>query len=703
MSRLLTLLGGKWQTLRDDRDVVLTRWRRSEIAPMAPANCTFANVVYDPNASLWRLFYHFTTNNTIRQTTSANGRVFSNDAAALGLGSAGAWDDTSIGVPYVWYEEGEPRPWRMIYRGAGALNESHDLGLATSLDGVTWERKDATGTVLSTWVLTGDVGQWDLAPLDHGGVIKVGNTYYLYYNTIGNPRQIGLATSTDLVTWTKHASNPLYIGTVGADIEGATADTNQGRFCPDVVRWDTPSGAIRYAMFVPHYIGAATTPEIEVYTCSSPVFLRADRSYVGTMFRTATTPLSLQNGRTISGSGTDTPRIITDDITRNVTTTARTGHEVRAAVAMNVTTTNWSTELLTWHRSLAGKLEPDGTLAGCRFVNISHDLPVAAPVIRLAPAPGDANVKGLWLPGSTGTWLDVSGSGVHVSHGFEQIGAGGALLVAASSQNVYRRPSAATDPLVTVLEACRGDFSLEVTVTFASHFTSSYRAIYGHSNNTKHHLYLYVEGGVTNYTLNLSLTSGAATKNATIAVPVAGIALDTPYQFAVCRDVTAERLYWFKDGVLLNAGGAAFAWAIDDLSALDPVVPLYIGSSSASSYYWDGHIDQIRASNICRYTANYTPAAFAPSYQASGQIFTDVYDAGSDKIGMLRLLNSQIPAGTSITVLARNATSLADQSVTAEHFTLTQPTGRYHQYLITLATTDATVSPSLTGALAQRR
>ena len=691
------LIGSTPQSIKDNRDILLTQWRRIETNPITPLQYTFGNIIYDPLTEKFRQFEHGQLDNKIYQSFSTNTRVFGERVLALDLGTSVSWDDTAIGVPYVWYEAGETRPYRMMYRGqdsGGVLN----IGLATSIDGDTWERKDTDGNVLTDAVLKqGDPGLWDGGGIDFGGVIKVDTTYYLYYNRItATARQIGLAISTDLVTWTKDENNPLYIRTVGADIDGATEDTEQGRFCADIVRWDKKDGTVRYVMFVPHYIAGSTTPELEVYTCPNPEFYRADRTYIGTMFRTATMPYSEQNGTIIAGSGTDTPRIITDDITRNVNTTTITGDEVLAVVAMN--RTSWTHELLSFNKYLPGKLEPDGVLSGCKFTGLTQDFPVDSPVIRLEQKALDANTKGLWIPSLTGSWCDVSGNKIHLTNASNKIDSNGSEFLATQTGYANRLPTYTTDTLVVNLESIRVNQSVEFSITLKSHFTSGIRSIYAHSNGAgKHHTYIYMTGGEENYKIDHTITSGGSTRNVSITIPVASFTLDTKHKFAFCKDGTNGKLYVFMDGTLLNAGGTNYNYAIDDLSAQDPPVKLAIGSNN--TLFWDGYIDQVRVSDICRYTANYTPADFTHGYTETGTIFTDVWNVNKARKGSLQLLNQVIPSSTSITVKARNASDIDDQSVTAEDFTLDNPTGQYHQYLITFATTDTTLTPSITGAI----
>jgi hypothetical protein len=68
---------------------------------------------------------------------------------------------------------------------------------------------------------------------------------------------------------------------------------------------------------------------------------------------------------------------------------------------------------------------------------------------------------------------------------------------------------------------------------------------------------------------------------------------------AACRQGTT--LYLFKNGTLINS-------VTNSTNFTQTVFPnFYIGSSATNGGY-NGYIDEVRISNICRYTANYTPA-----------------------------------------------------------------------------------------------
>lgn len=64
---------------------------------------------------------------------------------------------------------------------------------------------------------TATASAWDDHYLGHPAIIKIGATWYAYYsgmNSAGTSESIGVATSTDLVNWTKYAGNPLITGNV---------------------------------------------------------------------------------------------------------------------------------------------------------------------------------------------------------------------------------------------------------------------------------------------------------------------------------------------------------------------------------------------------------------------------------------------------------------------------------------------------------
>ena len=146
----------------------------------------------------------------------------------------------------------------MLYRGAAATGGDR-TGLATSIDGITWTKD------LNNPVLVGEEGEWDENGAESWGLIKVDSTYYVFYEAVhsdgSSGRSIGVATSTDLVNWTKDLNNPIMTG---------------GRFCPFIFKY----GAYYY-LLVPHYTYVSDYSEIEIYRDSNPTFYFGGREYLG--------------------------------------------------------------------------------------------------------------------------------------------------------------------------------------------------------------------------------------------------------------------------------------------------------------------------------------------------------------------------------------------------------------------------------------
>jgi len=184
--------------------------------------------------------------------------------------------------------------WHMLYR-SNEWGDGVEIGLANSTDGLVWT-KDPNNPVLNATVGTWDAGGLPSWGIDPWGVIKVGSTYYLWYNTVGaSPRKTGLATSTNLVNWTKDVNNPIFEG---------------NRYCTFPFKYNGS-----YYMLVPHFPGAewATTPwghQMELYRDSNPTFYPDDREYLGVVITGGET------GDWDQGY-LDTPTVLTNDIYRD--------------------------------------------------------------------------------------------------------------------------------------------------------------------------------------------------------------------------------------------------------------------------------------------------------------------------------------------------------------------------------------------------
>jgi len=258
------------------------------LVPTAPSTyATFASVL--KVGSTYHMYYHAGTGSFVYHATSPDGLSWTKDDVnnpVLSVGTNPDWDFGSVGVPMVWYEA---PTWYMLYRGSGVTQGNDAVGLATSSDGINWT-KEVTNPVLE-----GVIAEWDANGAEIWGIIKVGATYYTYYEATGaTGREIGIATSTDLINWTKDINNPIFLS---------------GRFCPFVFKYEE-----YYYMLVPHYTYTYDYSEIEIYKDSSPTFYSANREYLGVIKKPSASGWD--------SSDQDTPVILTDDIFRDTFTAA---------------------------------------------------------------------------------------------------------------------------------------------------------------------------------------------------------------------------------------------------------------------------------------------------------------------------------------------------------------------------------------------
>ncbi len=134
----------------------------------------------------------------------------------LEAGQPDSWESGSPEGPTVIKDNGIFKMW---YGAVDTVPNGQEtdyrsnIGYAWSTDGKTWE-KYSDNPVL----LTGDWGNWDASVIQDPFVMKIDETYYMWYS--GFPEwientdltgiyQIGLAYSSDGITWTKSENNPV--------------------------------------------------------------------------------------------------------------------------------------------------------------------------------------------------------------------------------------------------------------------------------------------------------------------------------------------------------------------------------------------------------------------------------------------------------------------------------------------------------------
>jgi hypothetical protein len=126
-------------------------------------------------------------------------------------GTAGSWDAGVASDPTVI---SDGMTYKMWYPGTDDISGDiySSIGYATSTNGITWTKYAGNP------VISGTVGSWD-ASLGIAGVVFDGTMYHMWYGGFGGGLNgaIGYVTSTNGITWTKYSGNPvLQLGAPGS-------------------------------------------------------------------------------------------------------------------------------------------------------------------------------------------------------------------------------------------------------------------------------------------------------------------------------------------------------------------------------------------------------------------------------------------------------------------------------------------------------
>lgn len=200
------------------RGVVLgfsVAWECNEVSP--------TTVLFDPDANLWKMWYHGGGNDGRRfigHATSPDGLVWTKYSAnpILSPGSPGGWDDDYIADAKVLRLSSTD--YRLWYKGVHVATQVGQVGYATSSDGVAWV-KHAGNPVFTP----GPAGAWDDASLNGPAVLHDRGLFHMWYPGIGNEAAvsyapgdgIGYASSVDGVSWIRGSSNPVLAPRSGID------------------------------------------------------------------------------------------------------------------------------------------------------------------------------------------------------------------------------------------------------------------------------------------------------------------------------------------------------------------------------------------------------------------------------------------------------------------------------------------------------
>jgi predicted GH43/DUF377 family glycosyl hydrolase len=126
----------------------------------------------------------------------------------------GGWDSSGVETVTIIVDSAAPAThrYKMWYAGQTVNSYRYDIGYAYSPDGLNWTKHP--GAVLQV----GASNEWDNGFLEGPSVIKDGGIYKMWYcgydvvvdgNGTDGHANIGYATSTDGINWTKYSGNPV--------------------------------------------------------------------------------------------------------------------------------------------------------------------------------------------------------------------------------------------------------------------------------------------------------------------------------------------------------------------------------------------------------------------------------------------------------------------------------------------------------------
>lgn len=249
---------------------------------------TFASVIYDDQVNEYRMYYHG-YNSSYHQV----GLATSPDG--LNWTKYPENPIVTVGSAGSWDRTGVrvPMVWKEgpnDYRMiyTGSGSAAGQIGYATSSDGINWTKYSGNPVFNDP--------TWAHNQTENWGVIKVENEYLMWYSTWGN-RQSGIAVSTDLINWTPHTTDPIFA------TNGIPSDDRYSQFCPFSFKYNN-----EYYVLVPSYSSVGDYSKFYLYRSSSPYFPENDR----TLVRVAHTPQG------VDAKDNDTPFVLTLDIERSI-------------------------------------------------------------------------------------------------------------------------------------------------------------------------------------------------------------------------------------------------------------------------------------------------------------------------------------------------------------------------------------------------
>ncbi len=188
---------------------VWTKYEGNPVLEVGPTGSWDDNYLIEPYVLFDDTTYHMWyggedgSSNRIGHATSPDGVDWTKDSLnpVLGLGPSGSWEDNEVTASWVLYDG---TTYHMWYHGHDGT--SFRIGHATSLDGVDWT-KDSLNPVLGLGPSGSWDDRHVETPVV---LMLDDTTFFMWYGgSDGNNTRIGLATSSDGVVWEKWGTNPV--------------------------------------------------------------------------------------------------------------------------------------------------------------------------------------------------------------------------------------------------------------------------------------------------------------------------------------------------------------------------------------------------------------------------------------------------------------------------------------------------------------
>lgn len=227
---------------------------------------TGPRVVLKEGRATYRIWYEAGGSDKITRVgyaTSADGLQWTKRGTVISPSQA--WEMEEVSPNSILLENGVYRMW---YHGGGYLRNNKRfgngrIGYATSSDGIVWT-KFAGNPVLDI----GSAGSFDDQQVAEPRVLKVGTSYRMYYtgqNTATKSTSLGMATSSDGITWTKLSATPILDTAAWGNFWGGAFFKENGIW--HLWHAKTPSGL--YYKWSPDGIAWTEGPSNPVLTTSS--------------------------------------------------------------------------------------------------------------------------------------------------------------------------------------------------------------------------------------------------------------------------------------------------------------------------------------------------------------------------------------------------------------------------------------------------